>query len=140
MPVHCRAPTMAEEIAARASAVADTREQCPLIRERNMNQGVEGHHGVCAGRPQMQASHIGLNEAGCGHKAPCPLQLDYGEINPEHLQPVFGQLTGGRYPGPAAEVDHPGTGPQQAGQFRRPQPAKRDILGGGTRRIAVTPR
>ena len=85
-----------------------------------MNQGVEGRHGVCACWPQVQASHVGLHEAGCGDKAPGPVKLDGGEINAEDLQPVAGQLTGCRYPGPAAEVDNPGTGAQQASQFRHP--------------------
>src|SRR5580658_3212106 len=34
-----------QEIAARPKPVADTREQCLLVRERNMDQGVEGRHG-----------------------------------------------------------------------------------------------
>jgi hypothetical protein len=52
-----------------------------------------------------------LHEAGCGDKALSPVKLDCGEINPEHLQSVAGQLTGCRYPGTAAAVNNPGTKP-----------------------------
>jgi hypothetical protein len=76
-------------------------QPCLLVRERNMDQGVEGRHGVGACWPQVQRRHV-------------------GEINTEHLQSVAGQLTGCRYPGPAAEVNNPGTRPQQASQFRHP--------------------
>ena len=85
----------------------------------------------------MQRSHVGLHEAGCGDKALSPAKLDGGEINTEHLQPVASQLTGCRYPGPAAEVNNPGTGPQQASQFRHPVGVTADVLCGGRGRIAV---
>jgi len=126
-----------QEITARSKPAADARKQCPLVRERNMNQGVEGRYGVCACWPQLQASHVGLHEAGCGDKAPGPVKLDGGEINAEDLQPVAGQLTGCRYPGPAAEVDNPGSGAQQASQFRHPAGVAADVLCGGSGRVAV---
>ena len=105
----------------------------------------------------MQRGHVGLHEAGAGDKALCPAKLDSGEINTEHLQPVAlcpakldsgeintehlqpvaGQLTGCRYPGPATEVNNPGSGPQQASQFRHPAGVASDVLCGGGGRIAI---
>jgi hypothetical protein len=46
------------------------------------------------------------------------VELNCREVNAEHPQPVTGQLPGGRYAGPAAQVHDSGSGPQQAGQFR----------------------
>jgi hypothetical protein len=57
----------------------------------------------------LQRSHVGLHEAGCRDKPLSPVKLHDGEINTEHLQPVAGQLAGCRYPGPAAEINNPGT-------------------------------
>jgi hypothetical protein len=126
-----------EEIAARLKPATDTREQRPLVRERDMDQGVKGHYGSCGCWPQVQRGHVGLHKAGGRDQALSPAKLDSGEINTEHLQPVAGQLAGGRYPRPAAEVNNPGTGPQQPGQFRHPAAVAADILGRGGRRIAI---
>ena len=72
-----------------------------------------------------------------GDKALCPAKLDSGEINTKHLQPIAGQLTGCRYPGPATEVNNTGSGPQQASQFRHPADVAADVLCGGGGRIAI---
>jgi hypothetical protein len=85
----------------------------------------------------LQRRHVGLHEAGCGHQALSPVKLDRGEINSKDLQSVAGQLPGCRYPGSAAGVYNPGTGPQQASQFCHPAGVAADVLGGRGGRIAV---
>lgn len=85
----------------------------------------------------MQRSHVGLHEPSGGDQAPSPVKLDSGEIHTEHLQPMTSQLAGCRYPGPAAKVDNPGPGPQQAGQFPHPASVTADVLCGAGGSIAI---
>jgi hypothetical protein len=85
----------------------------------------------------VQPGHVGLHEAGCGDQTSSPVKLDRGEINSQHPQPVAGQFPGCRYPGPAAEVYNPGTGPQQASQFCHLAGVAPGVLGGRGGRIAV---
>src|SRR5262249_7361649 len=64
-------------------------------------------------------------------------ELDGGEVHADDLQSMFGQRPGCRYPGPAAEIDDPGPGRQQAGQFGDPPGIAGGVLSRGGGRLAV---
>jgi hypothetical protein len=93
-----------------------------------MDQGIEGHHRVQAGWPQVQRGHVGLHQAGGRHEAPRPGELDGGEINADDPQAVIGELVGCRRAGPAAQVQNYGAGGQQSGQLPDPSGIAADVL------------
>jgi hypothetical protein len=84
----------------------------------------------------VQRGHVGLHQPGRRDKAPRPRELDGGEINADDPQPVTGELLGGRYPGPAAQVQDGGAGGQQIGQLGDPSAVAADVF---SRRWAAAP-
>src|ERR1700744_4094618 len=74
-----------QEITAMVKPAPDTREQVPLVRKWDVDQGVKGDHGSCGCRSQVQRWHVGLHEAGGRDQALGPVELDGGEINPKPL-------------------------------------------------------
>ncbi len=55
----------------------------------------------------MQGSHVSLDQPGRGDEALCAAELDSGEIDSEHLQPVIGEQAGRRHARAAAEIHDP---------------------------------
>jgi hypothetical protein len=81
-------PDDGHEVAAGADPLAHARQQCLLIGERYMDQGVERNHRVDAGRPQAERCHVGLHEPGRGDELVSPADLHGREVDAEHLEPV----------------------------------------------------
>jgi hypothetical protein len=71
---------------------------------------------------------------------PGPGELDGGEVDAEHPQPVTGELAGGRDPGAAAQIGHGGVGGQQARQLGDPSGVPADMLRRRVGRLAVVTR
>jgi hypothetical protein len=123
--------------APRAQPAADPPEQGLLVGQGHVDEGVEGHHGIQAGGPQVQGGHIGLDQGGGGDQAAGAGELDGGEIHPGHPQPVTGQRAGGPQADATAQVGDGGAGGQERCQLRNPAVIAADIFGEGAGRLAV---
>ena len=69
-------PDNGQEVATRADPLAYAGEQCLLIGERDMDQGVEGNHRVHAGGPETERGHVSLDEPGRGDELVSAPELD----------------------------------------------------------------
>jgi hypothetical protein len=88
-----------------------------LVVEGNVNEGVESDNRFEAAGFAVLGSHIGLHEVGSRDEPTRTFDLYRRDVEAGHVETAVHQDAGGRYPGPASEVQDPGCVWEQAAEL-----------------------
>ena len=100
----------AQEPAAGTEPGGDLGEEGRLLGQGDVDQGVEGDHGVEGGGRELDGRGVGPAELGLRHQLPRPADLHLADVHTGDTVPREGQRAGHRQATAAPQVQHGGGG------------------------------